>query len=228
MDTILWEEESDNYTQRAMELLKGNLFHGKSDSNFICNAKVLEKFICNPSEALDIGCAYGGTINNLMKTFKDTKFYGIDPGKESIKIAEELINSDNALFSNGYSHDLPYSDNKFDLIIITNVLQWIPRKYLIRTISEIDRVLKDNGIIFLMDFLPNKPITSKSKHNNKISIFKDDYSTFFTAYSWFKEVYREISKIEDGEDQQRVLSFIKKYPLENMYSFKDGAVENNK
>lgn len=227
MDTILWKEESDNYTKRAFDLFKGNLFHGKDDPNFVCDIKVLKKFIDNPSEALDIGCAFGGTINNLMKIFKDTKFHGIDPGKESIKIAEELINSDKALFSNGYSHDLPYEDDKFDLIIITNVLQWVPRKYLMRTLAEIDRVLKDNGVVFLMDFLPNRSISSKSKHNENIYIFKDDYMSFFTSFPWFKEVYKELSKVEEGEDQQRMLSIIRKYPISEVYLLKVAAEENN-
>jgi len=227
MDSILWKEESDNYTKRAFKLLKGKLFHDKGDNNFECNTNILKKFIGSPLEALDIGCAYGGTINNLMKIFVNTKFYGIDPGEESIKIAKNLINSDRVNLVNGYSHNLPYQDNKFDMIIITNVLQWIPRKYLIQTLSEMDRVLKDNGVIFLMDFLPNRPICSKSKHNDNIYIFKNDYSSFFSTFPWYKEVYREFSKIEEGEDQQRVLSLIKKYPISDVYTLKNGVEEVN-
>lgn len=80
-------------------------------------------------------------------------------------------------------------------------------------------------VVFIQDFLPNRPIVSKSRHDNEIYIFKDDYAKFFTLFPWFKEVYREVSLVNDGEDQQRNISIIKKYNIDDVYLLKDGAVE---
>ena len=40
---------------------------------------------------LDIGCAYGGLINELKNVYKKAFFLGIDPGKKSIEIANNNI-----------------------------------------------------------------------------------------------------------------------------------------
>jgi len=86
----------------------------------------------------------------------------------------------------------------------------------------VDRILKDNGVIYLQDFFPNRPITSISRYNKEVFIFKDDYSKFFTNFSWYKELGREVSLFKEGEDQQRHVSIIKKYPISEIYLEKNG------
>ncbi len=226
MDTKMWTDESDNYTQRAIEL-HGKELYNTSDriesSKEISNN--ISKFIKSPKNILDIGCAFGASINALKDKFSEAFFFGIDPGKESISIANVNLANNRISFINGFSHDLPYEDNKFDVVIFSMVLQWIPRKQLIKTISEVDRVLKVGGIVYIQEFLTNKPVTSISRHDKEIYIFKDNYSLFFTVYPWFKEVYREVKKIDSGEDQQRNISIIRKYKLDDVYTIKQGAVE---
>ena len=164
MDTILWKEESDAYTQRAIQDFG-------IEGIYSSNEKWAENFKNNVSPILDncntfcdIGCSYGGVISSLSKFYPNSKFYGIDPGHESIEIAKKSINSKNADFFQGHSHELPVEEQSVDVVILRMVLQWIPRNKLYQTISEIDRILKPNGIVWLQDFLPNKPLTSKSKH----------------------------------------------------------------
>ncbi|MEA3352851.1 MAG: class I SAM-dependent methyltransferase [Campylobacterota bacterium] len=225
MDTKIWTDESDNYTKRAQDI-NSDMFCLKNSEQHSKNIKeIIDRYTTLTENFLDVGCAFGRSINALKEIYKDSYFYGIDPGTETIDLARENIDSERVFFINGFSHDLPYEDDKFDVVIFSMVLQWLPRKYLIRTIAEVDRVLKTGGVVYIQDFLPNKPITSQSRHDNEIYIFKNDYSSFFTAFSWYKEVYRDIRSIEDGEDQQRVTSIVKKYPLDEVYTLKDGAVE---
>jgi len=128
-------------------------------------------------------------------------------------------------FKVGHSHSLPVLDNSVDVIILRMVLQWIPRNKLLQTISEIDRVLKVKGVIWLQDFLPNKPVTSKSCHNNSVYIFKENYPDYFLSCPWYREVFRRVSKVEEGEDQQRHISIIQKYKLRDVYLLKSGVTE---
>ncbi len=222
MDTKIWTEESDRYTKRAIKLYGNELYKNSDRNELFIN---IRKFIEEPENILDVGCSFGASINALKDKFPSASFYGIDPGKESIEMANENLASENIYFTNGFSHELPYENNKFDVIIFSMVFQWIPRKYLIRTISEIDRVLKIGGIVYIQDFLTNKPVTSKSRHDEEIFIFKNDYASFFTIYPWYKEVYREVKEIENGEDQQRNISLIRKYNITDVYTLKDAAME---
>lgn len=224
MDTILWDEESDNYTRRAKDVSDKYLEIKEvliADSVLDIQSS-LKKV---PEKILDIGCSFGITIQLMKEHFPSSDFYGIDPGKESIETAQNNNPETNIFFQQGHSHNLPYADNSFDVIILSMVLQWIPRKYLIKTIAEIDRVLKTDGIIYIQEFLPNKSITSVSRHNQDVFIFKDDYSSFFVTFPWLKEVSRKVEKIEEGEDQQRCTSIIRKYEIEDVYFFKNASKE---
>ncbi len=226
MDTKIWTDESDNYTQRAIALNGKDLYNNTDKIDFSNNVfNNISKFIQKPKNILDVGCAYGAGINILKDRFNEANFFGIDPGKESIQIANKNLSNERISFINGFSHNLPYENNKFDVIIFSMVLQWIPRKNLIRTISEIDRVLKVEGVVYIEEFLTNKPVTSASRHDYEIYIFKDNYASFFTAFPWFNEVYREVKKVEDGEDQQRNISILRKYKVDDVYTLKQGAVE---
>lgn len=226
MSKNLWVKESDRYTDRAIELHDDKLYGNRDQielSNNIYNAT--KTFNSLPREVLDIGCAFGGTIFELKNKFEHTRFFGIDPGQNSIELANKNLKDERISFLEGFSDDLPFQDNKFDIVILTYVLQWIPRNLLIKTISEVDRVVKNGGLVYIEEYLPNKPITSKSHHHDQIYIFKDNYSEFFTVYPWFKEVYRRVIQIENGEDQQRNISVIRKYNSDEVYVLKKGQSE---
>ena len=226
MNKNLWIEESDRYTERAKELLNEKFF-GNKDQIDASNRlfKVLSNYVPEPMNILDIGCAYGGLINELKNIYKKAFFLGIDPGKKSIEIANNNIQSKRVSFVEGFSDNLPIEDGKFDIVIMSMVMQWIPRSDLIKTISEVDRALKTGGVIYLEDYLSNQPVTSISSHNREISIYKENYSAYFSTYPWFKEVYREVSQIEDGPDHQRNISVLRKYDLQEVYTLKKGASE---
>jgi ubiquinone/menaquinone biosynthesis C-methylase UbiE len=226
MNENLWIKESDKYTERAKEF-HNDKFFGNKDQIECANRlfKTTRSYVADPINILDIGCAYGGLINELIKNYKKTNFFGIDPGKKSIEIANNNIQSKRVSFIEGHSDYLPFEDSKFDIVILTMVMQWIPRSNLIKTISEVDRVLRTGGVIYLEDYLSNQPVTSISRHNKDISIYKDNYSAFFAIYPWFKEVYREVTKIENGPDYQRNISLLRKYDLNEVYMSIHGPSE---
>jgi|APSaa5957512535_1039671.scaffolds.fasta_scaffold91372_2 ubiquinone/menaquinone biosynthesis C-methylase UbiE len=226
MKENLWIKESDRYTERAQELLNEKLFGNKDQID--CSRRLvdaLSNYISEPKNILDIGCAYGGLINELVKKYERTNFFGVDPGKKSIEIANNNLQSKRVFFIEGCSDKLPFEDGKFDVVILTMVMQWIRRSDLIKTISEVDRVLKTGGLIYLEDYLSNQSVTSISTHNKEISIYKDNYSEFFSTFPWFKEVFREVTQIEDGSDHQSNISVLRKYDLKEVYTLKKGPLE---
>ena len=227
MDTILLDEESNNYTKRGHENGSKFLYRKKANREFMVNEfiKMINIYNPNPKNILDIGSGYGGTLYELHQVFPKTIFFGIDPGDESLSVARENIKGSNVKFIKGYSHKLDFDDNTFDVVNLCMVMQWVPRKYTIQTIAEIDRVLQFGGLVYLNEFLPNKPVASQSIHNEKVYIFKNDYAKLFTAFPWYREIYRFVYKIEEGEDQQRYTSILQKYNIEEAYALKSSVTD---
>lgn len=94
------------------------------------------------TKILQIGC---GPLD-IINYFNVGKIYAIDPlanfYKEKFDIDYKSIN-----FKQASGEEIPYANDYFDLVIINNVIDHthIPEKVL----SEINRVLKDNGIMHL-------------------------------------------------------------------------------
>ena len=218
-DSILWDKESDAYTLRAKDKFGDVYSHYDL---FVVNKciKLLNDFNLMPANVLDLGCAYGGFTHHLSKVMIEANFFGIDPGEESIQFARRQLESPKISFKQGYAHQIPAPDGKFDLIILNMVLQWIPRNYLARTIAEIDRVLSTDGVLFVQEFLPNIPKYSASSHDEKIFIFKDDYKRFFTSFPWLKLMYKENIDSALGDDYQKEIFLIRKITLDQAYTLK--------
>lgn len=223
-ETILWDDESDNFTRRALKKFgpKG-LYNNNTKKN---QADVIERWLSTEratiASVVDIGCSYGGLIRLLSNIYPDAFMVGVDPGKESIRMAEQNVKKEGVKFVRGHSHRLDFSSNQFDLVILSMVLQWVPRKYLLQTLSEVDRVLVKGGYVFLIEFLPNVPVMSKSKHNSEIFIYKDDYTNLFTSFPWYSEVKRKILMDDLGEHHRQYYSLIKKHEINEMYQLIDG------
>ncbi len=109
----------------------------------------IDRFCDNPLNFCDIGCAYGSVFNSLSLKYEGGDFVGVDPGENSIKIAKKNSIQKNIKFIVGHSHNLPVEDKSIDVVILRMVLQWIPRSKIIQTISEVDRILRDNEVIYL-------------------------------------------------------------------------------
>ena len=130
----------------------------------------------------------------------------------------------NTIFKIGHINEIDVEENSIDVVILRMVLQWVPRGKIFATISEIDKILKPGGVVWIEDFLGNRPITSQSRHNKDVYIFKEDHSKYFTCSPRYNEIYRLVERIIDGEDQQRCNSIIMKYDIRDVYLRKKGAI----
>ena len=98
---------------------------------------------------LDLGCGEGRHIFGLMEKFPDLKCIGLDPHIESLdkafeglKFLESISNS-KTNFLSGSAYSLPFSDDSFDLVVCSEVLEHL-HDYK-DAIKEINRVLKPGG-----------------------------------------------------------------------------------
>ena len=133
-----------------------------------------------PNDVLEIGCSNGWRLAELRKRY-ETRCVGIDPSEEAIKQGQSAF-SDLSLDC-GLASNLPFEDASFDLVIFSFVLHWIDRSSLIRSLTEADRVLRDDGYLLISDFYPDSPVRRSYHHLPKEDVFtyKQDYAEVFLS-----------------------------------------------
>ena len=98
---------------------------------------------------LDVGCGEGRHIFGVMQDYPMMKCFGLDMDNKSLEIAEEgyeyfeSISNVGAEFLKGSAYSLPFSDNTFDLIVCSEVLEHLHEYN--DAVMEIYRVLKPGG-----------------------------------------------------------------------------------
>ncbi len=125
-------------------------YNNSSDGRFV---KCMYEEIVNriseiqPKNILDLGCGNGNVLAALAKC-TTYKLFGLDLSENMISEAKKRLNDDVEL-KIGDSENLPYEDNKFDVIICNASFHHYihPKKVL----NEIKRVLTPNGILILGD-----------------------------------------------------------------------------
>lgn len=110
---------------------------------------IIKKIIKREATVLDCGCGAGEYIPGLLEVSKH--IYGIEynQGKvDKFKAAHPGLNN----VVQGDIENMPYESNKFDFVILNEVLEHIPNDR--RGLEEIRRVLKSGGKVII--FSPNR------------------------------------------------------------------------
>jgi len=97
---------------------------------------------------LDVGCGSGYGAYYLAKNGAST-IIGVDISSTAIKYAQKHYKTENLEFKRMDSLNLKFRDNTFDAVISFDVLEHIDEEYQSKFISEIARVLKDDGKIYI-------------------------------------------------------------------------------
>ncbi|MCE5215320.1 MAG: class I SAM-dependent methyltransferase [Methanobacterium sp.] len=129
-------------------------------------------FVTKDMKILDVGCGYGRTLDELYNQgFRNLT--GIDYAQNMINRGLRLYPHLNLKKNSG--DDLPFASKEFDAVILIGVLTSnVEDKTQEKLISEIRRLLKDKGILYLADFLINTDERNKhrySKYKNKYGIY---------------------------------------------------------
>lgn len=108
--------------------------------------KIVLNLLQEPSSPtiLDAGCGTGALLKLIENTNPESKLFGIDLSTICCSIAQ---NKSKAQILVGSIEKLPFPDNKFDIVICLDVLEYFsdPRT----AISELVRVLKKDGTLVI-------------------------------------------------------------------------------
>lgn len=127
-----------------------------------------QKYVSKDMNILDVGCGYGRTLNELHnRSYKNLT--GIDYSQGMIKRGSRLYPYLNLIKNDG--DKIPFPDKEFDAVLLIAVLtSSYKTEDQENLISEISRVLKDNGILYINDYLLNQDernLRRYKKYENK-------------------------------------------------------------
>lgn len=131
-----------------------------------------KKYVLKEMKILDIGCGYGRTLN-ILYNHGFNNLTGIDYSQGMINRGLRLYPYLDLKKTDG--ENIPFPDNEFDAALLIGVLTSnFEDKEQKKLISEITRILKNNGVLFIADFLINQDrrnIQRYKKYQNKYRIY---------------------------------------------------------
>ena len=141
----------------------------------------------NTGDALDLGCGNGKTVITLQDlgyrvTGVDFSSVAIDYCRRNIKDAEFIV---------GDVTDLPFGDRSFDYVTAVHVLEHLDDPSLKKTVSEIERVVRPGGYVFVRSFTPND-MRSEKRAGSDIFYRFYDIPTIRDAFDGFEFVSAEL------------------------------------
>lgn len=130
---------------------------------------------------LDFGCGTGNYANALQKQ-SIAQVYGVEPSDGMREKA--VAKNPNIFFVKGNHEYIPFEDNYFDFVYMTDVIHHIPDISLL--FKEITRVLKTNGKIcivteshkqidnrFYVKYFPSTAIVDKERYPDIVEIINE-------------------------------------------------------
>jgi len=171
----------------------------KRNKSFISDSTsdAILPFIKDKDKILEIGTSDGTKLNNILKNLPGytLDLYGVDPSEKAINSGKDEYPS--LKLSIGTSDQLEFKNNFFNLIILGSFLYLTDRELIFKTISEVDRLLKEGGYLVITDFDTPYPMKKEYVHSNGIFSYKNNYSSFFLGgfhYSLIKKIPHGFSK----------------------------------
>ncbi|AKA70309.1 class I SAM-dependent methyltransferase [Clostridium scatologenes] len=127
---VFLKSEGDKWFERNKECLNG-----------VPKPYEFYKIYIKPGfKILEIGCSCGHDLDYFQQYY-NCKCYGIDPSKDAVEEGKEKYTNLNLKV--GTSDKLEFEDECFDFVIFGFCLYLVDRKFLLKTICEADRVLKN-------------------------------------------------------------------------------------
>lgn len=133
----------------AMEAMNGVLF----EAGRLADGQTL----------LDVGCGFGGTIQQINGTYSDMDLTGlnIDPRQLAAADAQTTPRHGNTLrWIEADACELPFEDNSFDRILAVECIFHFPSRQ--KFLAEAARVLKPGGCLAVSDFVPTMTFFGKT------------------------------------------------------------------
>lgn len=137
------------------EIIKSPIFNRKNE--------IVVKYIKKlRGRLLDIGFGYGHIENEIVREKLNIKMYGIDISKYAVQNAKSKYKG---TFLQSSTDKIPFKENYFDVVIALDILEHIPKKLILSTLLEINRVLCENGILIISIPVNESTVDCQNNHH---------------------------------------------------------------
>lgn len=168
--------EGDSYFKRNHKYLSN--FKSKNDVII----KLIDEYSLKFNTICELGCSAGGRLNFIYNNYKHERIIGVDPSEKAINFGKKI--NKNISYFKGTSDNLEFiSSQSIDLLIVGFFLYVVDRELLLKSVAEIDRILKRNGKLIVIDFYSSTPSISNYKHLPKENgqLYKQNYYKIFLS-----------------------------------------------
>lgn len=159
----------------------------------VCNNydAVLEEFSdylkSSKKSIIEIGCSTANCASEIID-MKNNYYVGVDLDQNYIERAKK-----NAPYGNFFSMDarkLSFESEKFDIAVFNGVIHHMDDNLIISCLSEVKRVLKDNGKVLI-----SEPVYSK----NLLSTFllNMDRGKYIRKHEEYKQLFKDFNIIRE-------------------------------
>lgn len=144
----------------------------RNEEKSILDLFLKELNVTNTTRILDFGCGTGNYTDAMQKQ-SNAQVYGVEPSDGMREKA--IAKNPNIVFVKGNHENIPFEDNFFDFVYMTDVIHHIPNLGIM--FSEIARVLKPNGKLcilteshkqidnrFYVKYFPSTAIVDKERY----------------------------------------------------------------
>lgn len=133
---------------------------------------------------LDLGTGSGYLAFPIAKKYPDVYLVGLDIVEKTLennRIRAEKEGIMNISFAAYGGINFPFHDNEFDMVVSRYALHHFPKIH--NSISEVSRVLKEDGLFFISDPTPNDTDYDRFV-DAYMQLKKDGHIKFYTVDEW--------------------------------------------
>ena len=166
---------------------------------------LIKDYRLKPASVLEVGSSAGYRLDAIKKLHNDCEVFGIEPSEKAIEYGKSKYPDVN--FIHGTAEDLSCFENEsMDIVVVGFVFYVIDRAIFFKVAAEIDRVLKNGGILIIVDFFSESSLKNVYEHISEFSAFsfKQNYDEFFTAsklyYLLDKSTWSHSEKLLDASE----------------------------
>ena len=180
---IFSEKEGDAWLKRNRRALAN--FAPETDAII----RQLRPHLASDLSVAEVGCALAGRIDALTK-ITGGRGFGVDPS--ALAIAEAARLHPELSLRHATADALPWDDHSIDILIYGFCLYLCDRTDLFRIAAEGDRVLKNGGLLAILDFHPPFPYRNAYNHQPGVFSYKMDYARLWSWNPAYMEISREV------------------------------------
>jgi SAM-dependent methyltransferase len=193
------EYEADGWFDRNIQYIK--TYEPGSDRILA----LLKEYKFEKGNLLEVGCSAGHRLNGVRTAIPGCAAYGIEPSRKAVEFGREHFPG--VSIEAGTADDLSaFGTGSMDIVVVGFVFYVIDRAIVFKVISEVDRVLKNGGLLIIADFFSESPLKNEYSYikDFKAYSFKQNYEEIFTAsrmyYLLDKSTLNHLTRLPDASD----------------------------